>query len=366
MPDLNQLQEQANALLTHPLSELERFIAMSERRTSLRQRAFSVFNPDHMQKVRELADRFSAIARDHGDDFESALGHVFQVVQEFLQTEDPELVQYALMSFMVHDRAGRRLEIAPIEQRAPYLVFPSTPLARRTTINSEPDLEWFREDPKLSEHHEHWHIVYSWAVQPGQLKDRQGEIFIYMHQQMLARYDTERLALRWPLTIPFDNYRVHITEIYDPGKPLNTRFGPRTKPTFMQDTPDYTVGELESGRDEIRGAIGTDYFRDAHSNRLPISPENLGATIEASSGSGSFAGDVQKIQKTRYGSVHNFGHDLISQVMDPTGQLQLPPGVMSQPVVSQRDPIFWRWHRQVDDLSYSWQENSIRTHTTTR
>jgi hypothetical protein len=360
VPNLNQLQEQANTLLTHSLSEPQGFAVMPEQRTTLGRRSFSVFNPVHMQKVHELADKFSAIAHESGNDVENAIANVFRVVEQSLQTEDKELVQYALMSFMLHDPAGRRLEIPPIELRAPQLVFPSTsllgPLVVPQTINTEPDLEWFREDPKLSEHHEHWHIVYSWAVQPGQLKDRQGEIFIYMHQQMLARYDTERLALGRPLTIAFDGYRTQITEIYDPGKPLNKRYGPRTKLTFMQDTPDYTLGKLESGRDEIRGAINQGFFEDVHSKHLPVSPEKIGATIEASSGSASFAGNVQTIQNTRYGSVHNFGHDLISQVMDPDGHLHLNPGVMSQPVVSQRDPIFWRWHRQIDDFSYRWQE----------
>jgi tyrosinase len=358
MPDLNQLQAQADELLAHSLREPQALA-----RGVARRRPFSVFNPDDMLKVHRIAAEFSEIAR-RASSPEDALEEVFRKARAFKQTEDTELIQYALMYFMLHDPIGRKLEIAPIEVRAPQLVFPSTsflPSPPRPTSNTEPELEWFREDPKLSQHHEHWHLVYSWAVPPAQLRDRQGEIFIYMHQQMLARYDTERLALRLPLTVPFDDYSAQITEIYDPGPPLSTSYTPRTIAIPMQDTPDYRVVDLKSKRDEIRAAVKQGLFLDANSNRLPISPENLGATIEASSGSASFDGDVGKIQHTKYGSVHNFGHDLISQVMDPSGH-RLPPGVMSQPVVSQRDPIFWRWHRQIDDFSYDWQEKQ-KPHT---
>ena len=44
--------------------------------------------------------------------------------------------------------------------------------------------------------------------QPGdpghtRLQDRQGELFFYMHQQMLARYDAELLSHELPRVAPF-------------------------------------------------------------------------------------------------------------------------------------------------------------------
>ena len=54
---------------------------------------------------------------------------------------------------------------------------------------SEALLNWFREDPKANEHHEHWHLVYPFNGDPvtGMTRDRQGELFLYMHEQMIAR-----------------------------------------------------------------------------------------------------------------------------------------------------------------------------------
>ena len=46
-------------------------------------------------------------------------------------------------------------------------------------------LSWFREDVGLNEHHCNWHLRYPFP-EPPRLK-RQGELFVYMHQQMLAR-----------------------------------------------------------------------------------------------------------------------------------------------------------------------------------
>jgi hemocyanin-like protein len=49
------------------------------------------------------------------------------------------------------------------------------------------------------------------------LNDRQGELFFYMHQQMLARYDTERLALDLAPVVPLRELGEPIAEGYDPG-----------------------------------------------------------------------------------------------------------------------------------------------------
>ena len=49
----------------------------------------------------------------------------------------------------------------------------------------------------------------------GKTKDRQGELFYYMHQQMLARYDTERLAVGLMRVEPYSNWHlpIPVTEV---------------------------------------------------------------------------------------------------------------------------------------------------------
>jgi tyrosinase len=60
---------------------------------------------------------------------------------------------------------------------------------------AERALDWYREDPFANDHHAHWHIVYPRdGGGPSVIQRRHGELFFYMHEQMLARYDAERVV----------------------------------------------------------------------------------------------------------------------------------------------------------------------------
>lgn len=53
--------------------------------------------------------------------------------------------------------------------------------------NPEEKLAFFREDIGVNSHHFHWHVVYpsDGASSKYVDKDRRGEIFSYMHHQLL-------------------------------------------------------------------------------------------------------------------------------------------------------------------------------------
>lgn len=56
-------------------------------------------------------------------------------------------------------------------------------------FNPEQKLAYFREDFGVNHHHWHWHLVYPDSG-PLQVvnKNRRGELFYYMHQQLIARF----------------------------------------------------------------------------------------------------------------------------------------------------------------------------------
>jgi tyrosinase len=64
-----------------------------------------------------------------------------------------------------------------------------------TSTDVEPEhwLAYFREDIALNLHHWHWHILFPFADikdnNGGSLldRDRRGELFFYMHHQIIAR-----------------------------------------------------------------------------------------------------------------------------------------------------------------------------------
>ena len=60
-----------------------------------------------------------------------------------------------------------------------------------TSSNADPESRtaYFREDIGVNLHHWHWHLVYPNQAPAAIIKkDRRGELFYYMHQQLLARY----------------------------------------------------------------------------------------------------------------------------------------------------------------------------------
>lgn len=54
--------------------------------------------------------------------------------------------------------------------------------------NSEERLTFFREDLGLNSHHFHWHIIYPTFGQKSKqyANNRRGEIFYYVHHQMMV------------------------------------------------------------------------------------------------------------------------------------------------------------------------------------
>jgi tyrosinase len=139
-----------------------------------------------LQQSVELAGRFMSIANSLNS--QGDLHPILDEAEQEATVADPELVRHALMIFLTHHPRGNELQIPSIEQRATIEVLPSHPpvalQARDMEVPpSETLLDWFREDPKLNEHHEHWHVVYPYRGIPDptdptrfHTKDRQGEL----------------------------------------------------------------------------------------------------------------------------------------------------------------------------------------------
>jgi hypothetical protein len=289
--------------------------------------------------------------------------------------------------------------------------------ARSTGSAAEAALDEWREDALLNEHHEHWHEVYPfsglfpsdwlrWATETDpaaiaallqaleprpagawrafvdagppaavadafidraralpdfgaflagldataygalfRLNDRQGELFVYMHQQMLARYDAERLshgrprvqALEPPYTaVPGDGY--------DPA-PL-PGYLPRPVGRALPAASAQALAALDA---EITDAIASGALLGAGPQDVPLDRDTVGEAIEAAE-----ARLRVPLRAGRYRGMHNIGHGRIAAISAVAGD---PRGaVMNDPAAAIRDPIFWRWHKRIDDLASSWQE----------
>ena len=339
---------------------------------------FSEFITEHLEEAISLAERFMQIADTTPGP--NGLDAVVNAATVEKNQRQGGMVEHALMLFILHHPQGRTLRIPSLLTRSPGQVFPSSALrlgaagpgpvyARGLQSSSTPPehrLDWFREDPLANEHHQHWHVVYPRGGIPGtnprRLKNRHGELFLYMHQQMLARYDAERLAIEdLGLVKPLDNYNVPIAEGYDPGGlvTLNraggfTEYAARPAGIAMRDLTRadpvpaaYPVHNHELLRDRTLDAIDSGFFRNG--NQFVAAPTgHLGSDLLGKTNEST----IDSVSIPYYGNHHGFGHVLIG--------LSIPniQGVILNTATAIRDPAFWRWHRHIDDLHFRHQERS--------
>ena len=219
-------------------------------------------------------------------------------------------------------------------------------------VAGEDLLHWYREDLFLNEHHRHWHIVYSTigAFSDGALrfKSRQGEVFVYMHEQMLARYDTERVAAGLPLVEPLGDLSTSLGAGYDPNarEPANIGYVDRGDGLALSSE---NVSDLETRVDAIRNVLAN---REAFGQPVTLSTDLVGTLMESNlsvlgptiTTQEELNSKFNQMEQARF-QLHNTGHGWIAVV--PTNANR----VMNNPHTSLKDPVFWRWHRMIDNIT---------------
>jgi len=66
-----------------------------------------------------------------------------------------------------------------------------------TVRNPEQRIAYFGEDVGINSHHSVFHMDWPFwwdEAKYGVTKDRKGELFWYMHHQLITRFDAERLS----------------------------------------------------------------------------------------------------------------------------------------------------------------------------
>lgn len=363
---------------------------------------FSPFIFEDVQEATRLASEMMRVAEDAGggdEGLHAALGHAEGRLAEErgggarfrggLESAEaapapapapPGLTQHAVTLFVTHyPPARQRLRLGTMEQRQPRAVEPSgglesaeagaedaSPARPPKAEPPEDRVSYWREDPLVNEHHEHWHTVYPFSGRPNPggipvLGSRQEELFGYMHEQMLARYDAERLAAGLARVEAFETYTDPIPQGYDPGSLALWNgsgwqvFGPRPKDTKWSDL---TSGRLAQ-RPGAKVADQQEFFRrvsragssgvfDLLTPPVKVDDrgENLGGAEEAGIGSPDYYGQGDARNFRTYGNHHNDGHIHTGAWNDYDPKMQVGP--MWSTATALRDPFFWRWHKEVD------------------
>ncbi|KAJ8963808.1 hypothetical protein NQ317_004476 [Molorchus minor] len=191
-------------------------------------------------------------------------------------------------------------------------------------------------------------------VYPGQgpenvvKKDRRGELFYYMHQQIIARAYAARLA----------NSQLKNLNRVTEGSRVDVQALERWRSAIFDAIDTLEVKDV---RYDILSGTFTWIFNCFiltficsnikycifQENNKPVALDEftgidiLGNLIESTSLS---------INPNVYGNLHNQGHNLISLIHDPDSRHLEEPGVMGDVATAMRDPIFYRWHGFIDSI----------------
>ncbi|KAL0867933.1 hypothetical protein ABMA27_008607 [Loxostege sticticalis] len=339
---------------------------------------FSLFLPKHQKMATEVIDVLLAVPQDQ--------------LQELLSTcvyarthLNPQLFNYSLSVVLMHRRDTKGFKIPNYAETFPSKFLDSQVFSQAREMAAvvpenvpripitiprdftASDLDWehrlayWREDIGINLHHWHWHLVYPFTATDRSIvaKDRRGELFFYMHQQMIARYNCERLINNLKRVEKFSNFRAPIPEAYFPKLDSLTSsrgWPPRQANMVWQDVDrpaddiKVTLDDMELWRTRIEEAISTGRVRLPNGDTTELNIDLLGNILEAS---------ILSPNPDFYGSLHNNGHNFAGYMHDPKHRYLESFAVMAEEAANMRDPFFYRWHAFVDDVFQRHKESAF-------
>ncbi|XP_027839310.1 phenoloxidase 2-like [Aphis gossypii] len=354
---------------TVPITKLNNIPDLSIPLGLSRDAPFSLFNPSHSKMAAKLIDILMNT---------KSYDELLSLSVYCRDRINPYMFTYALSVVIIHRPDTRNLRLPSHSEMFPSLYMDSSVFSRareesavvqagsRTPIeiphdysannlDAEHRISYFREDIGINLHHWHWHLVYPFD---GPLnivnKDRRGELFFYMHQQIIARYNMERLSNNMNRVVRLTNWNEPIAEGYFPKLDnilANRVWPPRPVNAVLTNISreveqiTFDIEDLVRWRDRIFNAIHSGFIINTAGQQVRLTENEginiLGNLIEAS---------ILSQNPNLYGSLHNNGHNAIAYIHDPDNRFLENYGVMGDSATAMRDPIFYRWHAYIDDI----------------
>ncbi|XP_023951055.2 phenoloxidase 1 [Bicyclus anynana] len=366
-----------------PLKDLQQVPRFTLARQLPRDAEFSTFLPAHQEMADEVIDELLSVPENQLQDFLSTC--VFARVNL-----NPQLFNYCYSVALLHRNDTKNVPIQNFAETFPSKFMDSRVFAQAreaaavssqgapripiiiprdftaTDLDNEHRLAYFREDIGVNLHHWHWHLVYPFSARQRRIvdKDRRGELFYYMHQQIIARYNGERLNNSLPRVKKFSNWNEPIPEPYFPKlDSLTTSRGwpPRQANMFWQDLNrpvdglNITVNDMRRWRRNVEEAISTGFAQKADGTTQTLDIDTLGNMVESS---------ILSPNPQLYGALHNNGHSFAAYMHDPKHEYLESFSVMADEATTMRDPFFYRWHAFIDDLFQTFKESThVRPYT---
>nr|AII81929.1 phenol oxidase [Blattella germanica] len=334
-----------------------------------RDQNFSLFIPLHRRAATRLIEIF--LGMRNVDDLVSMCAACRERV-------NPYLFNYALSVALLHRPDTRNLPVPPLFENFPdkfvdgaifskarqeseiFTAGSRQPLEipmdyTASDLDIEHRLAYFREDLGINLHHWHWHLVYPFNGPRNIVdKNRRGELFYYMHQQIIARYNLERFCNKLARVTRLLNWRDPIPEGYFPkldSLVASRVWPPRHANALLSDVNrevdqlKVDIQDCERWRDRMYEAIHLGSIVLPNGNRQNLTEDGgidiLGNIMEAS---------ILSPNMNLYGDLHNMGHLILGLCHDPDARNLETFSTIGDPATAMRDPIFYRWHAFVDDV----------------
>nr|XP_027235787.1 phenoloxidase 3-like [Penaeus vannamei] len=336
--------------------------------------AFSFFLASHRRAARDLCNVFmktngaedlmQVAARVHGKVNETlfiyAISFVILRKKELHSVRLPTMVEVFPSRFVPQEALSRaQLQVNRMDpNQSEAVIIEHGPEFSGSPVKPEHRVSYWREDYGINVHHWHWHLIYPPGM--GVDRDRKGELFYYMHQQIIARYDMERLSLGLPRVQKLDNWRVPIEDGYFPKLTVNNSgraWGSRQDNTLPKDFRRTEIGDpvditdLEIWRARLLGAIHQGYMVDRNGDKVPLRDDVTSGKRGIDILADALEADADhSVNFPYYGDLHNIGHDILAFSHDPDNAHKEEMGVVGDLGTSLRDPVFFRLHKLVDDL----------------
>ncbi|KAJ8961010.1 hypothetical protein NQ318_020315 [Aromia moschata] len=332
-----------------------------------REENFSLFIPKHRKIAGRLIDIFLGVRN---------VDELLSVAIYARERVNPYLFNYSYSVALLHRPDTQDLDIPSIARYFPDKYVDSQVFSQaRAVANIVPEesrtwkkkhrVAYFREDIGINLHHWHWHLVYPFEAARSVVdKNRRGELFYYMHEQIMARYNFERFSNNLKRVERFIDWDNPIKEAYFPK--LDSLVASRSWPPRVAnqrwqnlrrevDQIQVDIDDMKRWRDRIVDAIHAGVAKDANNRDVPLTENEgidiLGNMVESS---------ILSPNRAFYGDLHNMGHVVTSYVHDPDHRHLESFGVIGDSTTAMRDPFFYRWHAYVDDIFQKFKETLPR------
>ncbi|EDS29983.1 arylphorin subunit alpha [Culex quinquefasciatus] len=223
--------------------------------------------------------------------------------------------------------------------------------------NPEQKITYFTEDIGLNTYYYYFHIDYPFWMggkEFGLYKDRRGELYLYEHQQILARYYLERLSNDLGHIPEFSWYWPVKTGYYPDLQYYNGHSFPnRDNYYFVNREENYhDIQEVDDYERRIREVIDRGYLLMADGKKInftvPEAVDYLGNLIQS---------NPDSYDSRFYKYLSMFSRILMGAAVEPVEPLQVIPSVLEHYESAMRDPAFYQIYKRIIHYYYQFKDH---------